>query len=107
MTKDNARIVIIPWAGPAEIVYRHPERFLEVDRIRHVEPVQQESLLTVIVLSVVAIDRIHPAVMPAERLVLLYVNVVAERIRARKVILGACVVDGRINIIIDIHPQQA
>ena len=43
--------------------------------------------------------------MAAECLVLLYVNIIPEAVGAGKVVLCPCVVDRRIEIIIDIHPR--
>ena len=64
------RIIIITRACPSHIVDRHAETGVKVDRIRHMETVQKEPLLTVIELPVVAQNRIKSAVMPAEGLII-------------------------------------
>jgi len=51
-----------------------------MDGIRHVEPVKQEPLLPVVEFPVVSQDREQAAVMPAERLVLLPVNIIPESV---------------------------
>lgn len=69
--------------------------------------VQQEALLTVIEFAIVSQNSIETAVMTSECLILFDVNNISESIGSGEIVFCPRIVDGRVFVIVDIHPGFA
>ena len=97
-------VVVVPGAGPAQVVQSHPEVLFKVDGVGNVEAVQQKPLLTVIEGFIVAHDGIHTAVQAAEGLVFANVDVISEAVAAAEIVLGAGAADGG-EFVVAVHVE--
>ena len=101
---SNRGIIVIPRSGPAKVIQGHPEAFVKVYRVIYVPAIQQESLLTVILLiPVIAQDGKHTRIVTAESLVLVEDNIIAESIGTAEVVFRAGIMDGGVLVVIYVH----
>ena len=67
------------------------------------EAVQQKSLLTVVKCTVITVNGVHSAVETAVSLIGFNLHIISKAVGAAEIILCACIVNGRIFIIVYVH----